>query len=82
MVECFSLTTKQEFLGIHLGKQELLLLEVLQLSLQEHTTSSSFSLDLELQMLQQTPSLLMASPGGYTEYKKHPEKEKAKASRK
>jgi len=64
MVECFSLTTKQEFLGIHLGKQELLLLEVLQLSLQEHTTSSSFSLDLELQMLQQTPSLLMASPGG------------------
>ena len=63
MVECFSLTTKQGFLVIHLRKQELLL-EVLQLSLQEHTTLSSFSLDLELQMLQQTPSLLMASPGG------------------
>jgi hypothetical protein len=64
-----------------LGKQELLL-EVLQLSLQEQTTSGSFSLDLELRMLQQTLGLLVASPDGLTEHNKHSEKEKAKASRK
>jgi len=38
-------------MGIHLGKQELLLIKVLQLSLQEYTAPIPFSLDLELQML-------------------------------
>jgi hypothetical protein len=38
-------------LGIHLGKQELLLIKMLQLSLQEYTAPIPFSLDLEIQML-------------------------------